>query len=296
MYYIRGRKFKKFVLGNSSGYALPLVLTLLALGSVATIPFLLQLDTGAKGVSVIRDLTVNSYTANSGIENARWQMQFGASNGPINQLSQSTPSYSYSYNVNNLTTYVTVNWVPPMPSPSPTPPPGGSQSDHAEVAYTIVPSNLLPGQTTVATVTITMENIGDNKIKFTQILDLLPPGFTYIAGSSSGHTTANPTTQMISGQQKLTWNFGVPGDSLNSGETIQQVFRVSATPPEGVYYNSAWIVFDTGGAGTVYAGEGTTVVAQYRKFDVTSKIGKKTLKIRFGRNDTKVIELDREEY
>ena len=49
------------------------------------------------------------------------------------------------------------------------------------------------------------------------ITDMLPQGFSYIAGSSTGATTANPTV----GGQTLTWNgpFTVPGGGTDYTST-----------------------------------------------------------------------------
>ena len=72
------------------------------------------------------------------------------------------------------------------------------------------------------------------------ISDTLPAGFSYVAGSTSGATTANPT---VSGQT-LTWTgpFSVPaGDGSTAGSTTLHFdVTVSATP--GDYVNNAGAV------------------------------------------------------
>lgn len=286
MHLLHGHKFKTIIRGNSKGFILPIVLALLIMGSISIIPFLYQMAAGVKSISVMRDLNINGYSANSGIEHSKWRLQFEG--GFADSINGSSPTYVYSYPINSRTASITITWVAPMPSPSPTPPPGGSQSDRLSVEYSLVPTELLAGQATIVTVTIIARNIGANQIKFEQIGDKLPPGFTYIPGTASGYTTAEPAIQMVSGRQEVTWNWVSPHPTLGSGESVQQIFQASALPSEGIYYNEAWVIFVPNSEGTVYAGNATPVVAEYRKYDVMSKVGNITLKSRLGKNDINV--------
>lgn len=288
MFYRQGSNIKYFVRSYSAGQVLPLMLSILAMGAIFIVPFLSQTAAGVKGFSRMRDLNVEGYTTSSGIEHARWRLQFES--GFADSINQSSPAYTYGYNINGSSTNITINWVSPMPSPTPTPPPGPPGSDRVSVEYSITPSSLLAGQTTIVTVTITVRNLDNNPIKFEEIGDLLPSGFTYIAGTASGFTASEPGLQMVGGRQELTWAFGTPHPTLDPGEFIQQIFQASATPPEGVYYNEPWVEFVPGSVGTV-SGGGTIMVAQYRKYDVMSKVGYVTIKARLGKNDINVAPL-----
>ncbi len=85
--------------------------------------------------------------------------------------------------------------------------------------------------------TITFSNQNSSSETLSSITDTLPSGFSYVAGSTTGATTANPS---ISGST-LTWNgpFSVPAASESSPGTrsLHFLVRVSSTP--GTYYNNA---------------------------------------------------------
>jgi uncharacterized repeat protein (TIGR01451 family) len=88
--------------------------------------------------------------------------------------------------------------------------------------------------------TITFGNPNAEVATLTTISDALPAGFTYVAGSSSGATTSDPT---INGQQ-LTWSgaFAIP-----AGGSTSLHFQVHVATVSGTYYNQA------GGEATGYA-------------------------------------------
>lgn len=80
--------------------------------------------------------------------------------------------------------------------------------------------------------TITFSNPNENDVTLNSITDTLPDGFTYMAGSSSGATTADPS---INGQT-LTWTgpFTAPG----SGQ-LSLHFGVAVSTVPGDYFNQA---------------------------------------------------------
>lgn len=288
MYSLPGRKLKAFFKGNSSGQVLPLVLGLLVLGSLSIAPFLHQAATSVKGMSVMRNLGAESYSSNSGIEHSRWRLQFES--GFADSINQTSTTYNYDYSINNRAADIKIDWVPPSPSPSPTPTPVRPQSDRVVVEYNIVPSYLLPDQVTTVTITVTGTNVDTSNVKYKQVGDLLPPSFTYIPGSSihvnpSGTTPLEPAITIVSGRQQLTWDWGPPRPNLKPGESAQQIFQAAALPPEGVYYNEAWYWFEEDSIGIIYARNAIPIVAEYRKYDVMSKVGHVTLKSRLGKND-----------
>jgi hypothetical protein len=79
---------------------------------------------------------------------------------------------------------------------------------------------------------ITISNPNVTPVTLTDIIDSLPTGFTYTAGSSTGATTSNPS---ISGQN-LTWTgpFTVPGSG-----TVTLHFNVAVSSTPGPYLNNA---------------------------------------------------------
>jgi uncharacterized repeat protein (TIGR01451 family) len=98
--------------------------------------------------------------------------------------------------------------------------------------------------------TITINNPNQQSVTLTSISDTLPNEFSYIAGSSSGATTSDPTSD----GQVLTWNgsFPVPAN----GSVSLHFGAVVATDP-GDYYNQA-----SGGASGGFTVSGTGPTAK----------------------------------
>ncbi len=80
--------------------------------------------------------------------------------------------------------------------------------------------------------TITITNPSSVAVSLTTISDVLPAGFSYTAGSTTGATTSNPS---INGQT-LTWN-GPFNVAANSNVSLHFNVTVSTTP--GDYFNDA---------------------------------------------------------
>jgi uncharacterized repeat protein (TIGR01451 family) len=87
-----------------------------------------------------------------------------------------------------------------------------------------------PGDTVQYTIKI--KNTGTLSGSMTSVVDDLPSGFTYLAGSSSGLTTSDPN---ISGSQ-LTWSGSW---SLAGPDSINLVFSAIASLSPGIYTNTA---------------------------------------------------------
>jgi uncharacterized repeat protein (TIGR01451 family) len=87
--------------------------------------------------------------------------------------------------------------------------------------------------------TITIHNPNASSVVVDSVTDTLPAGFAYVAGSSTGATTTNPT---ISGQT-LTWTGSF---TAAAGGDVTLHFGVTASSTPGTYFNNAG-----GDAGTV---------------------------------------------
>ena len=96
--------------------------------------------------------------------------------------------------------------------------------------------------------TVTVSNPGAVAHTLTSITDTLPSGFSYVPGSTTGATTADPT---VAGQD-ITWSgtFVVPAGTATTPGTLTLHFGVTASSVAGTYTNSV-----TG------AGDGVTVLA-----------------------------------
>jgi uncharacterized repeat protein (TIGR01451 family) len=91
-------------------------------------------------------------------------------------------------------------------------------------------STSAPGATNGYTITIHNPNSGP--VTVTSITDTLPAGFSYVAGSTTGATTNNPS---ISGQV-LTWSGSFP---VAGGGNLTLHFNVHVTSTPGTYYDEA---------------------------------------------------------
>ena len=91
--------------------------------------------------------------------------------------------------------------------------------------------------------TITISNPNTSTVSLNTITDTLPAGFDYVTGSTTGGTTADPSTS----SGTLTWNgpFSVPAASNQTPGTLSLHFLVTANASPGTYFNSAGGTADT---------------------------------------------------
>ena len=97
------------------------------------------------------------------------------------------------------------------------------------VEKVVTPGSAVAGDTVTYTITVT--NSGTSGATVTTIQDTLPSGFSYVASSASGLTTADPT---ISGQQ-LTWSGSW---SIGGSSSSDLVFQATAGAQSGIQYNN----------------------------------------------------------
>ena len=85
--------------------------------------------------------------------------------------------------------------------------------------------------------TITVSNPNATIAALASVTDVLPAGFSYVANSTTGATTANPAVS----SQTLTWSgpLNVPAASGQTPGSLSLHFNVTASSTPGVYYNNA---------------------------------------------------------
>jgi uncharacterized repeat protein (TIGR01451 family) len=85
--------------------------------------------------------------------------------------------------------------------------------------------------------TITVENPNNTTVDLATLTDSLPPGFSYVAGSTTGATTADPTVA----SQTLTWNgpLTVPAATGGTSGSLSLHFTVTVSGVPGTYLNAA---------------------------------------------------------
>ena len=101
----------------------------------------------------------------------------------------------------------------------------------------VAPETASPSTLTTFTYTITVTNGAATTKGINQIVDELPAGFSYAAGTTTGLTTDDPS---VSGQE-LEWDVASLGIDLARDESVVLSFDAQASVPEGVYCNEAWV-------------------------------------------------------
>lgn len=267
---------------EEAGHVLALALIILAVGSLLVTSLLTSGTTTLLGSGQARERLEQQTAADAGVEHAIWRVRYDA--GFLSSLVASTP-VTYARTVGNVPVSISVTLVPtPTPAPTPTPIGTPQSGGSIQVAKTGSPTTALPYQTTVFTFTIAVTNTGTSTVHFSEIYDLLPAGFTYVAGSSSGITAAEPVLSMQSGRQKVDWLFGSPYPGVPSESTLYQVFRAVATLEDGAYYNQAFVQAVPGSIGLV-GGSSATVVANMEQYDIRATAGPLSIRSRIGLQD-----------
>ena len=118
------------------------------------------------------------------------------------------------------------------------------------VEKSVTPDAISVGQSPTFNYTITVLNKGTGTIDLKQILDFMPPGLTYKAGSTNGVTTGEPTTTSNDPAtcgavpQQLYWNLSNEHIQISAGDQVSLTFQALGTLPEGTYYNQGAARYD----------------------------------------------------
>lgn len=153
--------------------------------------------------------------------------------------------YSYAVELNGQTLTVTVMKLV-SPAGEPFPPPAYSNRRLRTLKEVVdAPATVNPGEPATFTYSIVVENADDQAEDVRKVHDALPPGFSYVPGTTSGVTTNNPEITTFTGgdgqtYEKLVWNLAPLKINLLPGESITLDFSAEATLEEGNYCNEAW--------------------------------------------------------
>lgn len=111
-----------------------------------------------------------------------------------------------------------------------------SPTGHTPVTLTKSVNATTVAPSATVTYTITATNSGAVAEELTSISDLLPAGFTYVPGSTTGATTADPTSDGAS----LTWTgpFALAANGESGPGTVTLQFSARVPADIGVYPNS----------------------------------------------------------
>lgn len=151
---------------------------------------------------------------------------------------------SYDIALNGETVTVTVLKLSDPPGNSP--PASADSSRKLQALKTVDPVSAAPYSLTTFTYTITVENRDDQSENLNKVRDGLPPGFSYVSGSTSGVTLADPSISIKESEpggptyEELTWNLAPLSITLQPEESAVLVFQADASVAEGNYCNIAW--------------------------------------------------------
>ncbi len=258
-------KFRKYIksrlLRGESGQAFILVLVFLLLGSLTLVPTLSHISTALKTGEIYETKTNEMYAADSGIEDAIWQIKYDrlgvlfgdTENYPY--IFGSSCSYSLDDSINDFTTNVTIEnvWLPTAINPY------ASPAD----AKAAIERDITDNQTNRIVITDTALDDDDFRIKIdfypaedeTNPLEIssigiwIPHGFAYTGPSNledSPYDFAPPTVSPQSGGSVAVWDFSPPvefGDLPLLIPTSAEVnFKFSANVTGARPAAVAWIV------------------------------------------------------
>ncbi|MCH8199730.1 MAG: DUF11 domain-containing protein [Chloroflexi bacterium] len=121
---------------------------------------------------------------------------------------------------------------------------GACEGTAVVVSAAVDPDSVLAGVSTTFAFTVVIDNIGSTAVGISEVRDLLPAGFLYVAGSTAGDLTAQePSTQFQQGRQRLTWSFS-PSVTVPSGESRTLLLEADAALAPGRYGSDLRVTVD----------------------------------------------------
>lgn len=217
-----------------SGLALPIVLAMLLVGSVAVPPILSAAATGVNSTRVISKGVSGLYAAEAGVENALWHIRNGQT--PPLQLDETVNGTNVGIQTLNRGTF-TIYFGELVPA--------GEHNDWLSVASTVTWDSGAGAYRYDVTINW-LPVPGTPEIKIKEVGIRFPLGYTYQAGSAAlfagNLSTEEPQiVQDAAGADMLKWTFGTPHPSLDKQNPVmyQSVYMTGAGDIDGHY---AWVV------------------------------------------------------
>ena len=217
-----------------------MALALLAVGVLLLTPLVAHAGTSLTDSETCREEVLEYGTADAGVEHAMWRLKY--EEGFAQALTDGGPTADYAVSVNSTDVPISICMELTEPPPPP-PPPVPTWWFGVAVGQEVEPGYTDPGVPTTFTYTLTVGNEAWLIVyELEEIGVLLPEGFEYVAGSSSGVTGDDPTIGTLEGQPELTWTFSEPLPELLPGEVVTQTFQATATLDEGeTAWSWAWV-------------------------------------------------------
>ena len=181
------------------------------------------------------------YSAGAGIEVAIHQIMSDPTFD--DDLAEGSPSKSFDVSPNGDTVTVTVTKIF---SQAPL------QGQAIVATKTVDPASAPVNATTTYNYSIQIDNEGTGTAEVNQVYDYLPPGFTYLPGSSQlddgsiadPSITQNAPATCGSVPQELFWNLSPLNVNVAGGADVNLEFEATASLPDGEYINQASVRYD----------------------------------------------------
>lgn len=247
---------------HRKGAALPVVLAMMAFGGLAIAPMLAQVSTGLKSTSILERNLQELYAADAGVEHALWTLK--------NNPSQTSFSPYQLTGINGYTASVSIEQVTQLYGMV-VQNSGQPHSDNLVITPALTWD--ISHNAYRYDVTITRKDRNGN-VRLVTILVIPPPGFNYVADSTSGIVTTNPELQGLS-----------PGGLALSWSSLSVDVPKAPNPP-GVCTVVHLIFYVTGPSG--FAGDAGNVWIQANRSDIgwvgTQEVFRITSQVRQGTN------------
>ena len=244
--------FTKAIKGEA-GQVMPLVLAMMALGSLVMVPLLNHAATTINTGKLVEEKTKGIYAAGAGVEDALWKIK--------NDTPDSLP-YSYQLTgINGMTVDVVIDEIEAIAGEE-----LGETGVHEDwlVSITSISYN---AETEIYDYTMSLTNNGSGNIKIVKIMIIFPPLIEYVEGSTSGDITTDDPTVVGDYYTGVTLIWEMPTGAYPTipiGETSEHCFQLSGPPDiEGVEGNGI-LEAHRDDIGTVWINESQpyTIIAQ----------------------------------
>lgn len=218
--------------GDQRGHAMVLVLAFMALAAPVVLGALGLVSTLSMDAAVKTRDTKSIYGTMAGLQHAmyclRHELDFASS------VATGVPStYVLTLNGWPVTVTVTRTSQPNLQSPAP----AGTPNRSFSIAKNVGPSSVLPNTPTVFLYSVILSNVTEDVKTISDLRDAIPPGVTYVPGSTTGLTTTDPT--VVAGD--LRWGLSSIEGTLAPFSSKTLEFSVQGSLAEGVYCNDIWV-------------------------------------------------------
>ncbi|MDD4860297.1 MAG: hypothetical protein PHR56_08895 [Dehalococcoidales bacterium] len=200
---------------NERGQVLPIMLAMLALGSLIIIPSLDYASTNLTAVKIAEKKAKAVYTAEAGVADAIWQIRY------------TSPTMPYTYqidDINGMSVRVAVEGVTTIAGQEigPTGVHGGWLKIEKTVSYA----------SGVYTITLTMTNNGDGNMRIDEVLVVIPSNLQYLEGSTSGQLTTQDPEVIGTPDLGITifWSLQPDYYIINKNDSAVHTYQLTGLP------------------------------------------------------------------